>query len=190
MRGKSMKMTKKTVCIAFVACFFLLSLVGCTRADRINYAEFAGRMKKCGELDGLGVGETFCNKSAFYTYYSFEAENDVLLIAVQDKYERINRVTLTASEQLAEESNGGYLKLCRAVVKSLCFEKCDVEKIIARSGVQDSALAGDDGFSEYSDGIFTFWVFRSVGAVTFAVDIKDNALELESDSVETILDKP
>lgn len=170
-KGKYMKKIYRSALLFFVFLFSLSSLVGCTRDERINAAEFERRLTKYDERCAFFDGEVFYRKPTYYTYYSFASERDVLLTVRHDKYGRVDRVTVTADAESAFEDDGGFLLVCGAVAAALLPPDSDTAAVLDSSGLYDSSRADNAGFSDCSVGKSSFWVFRGRSAVTFAADI-------------------
>lgn len=172
-----MKILKKTVCLAVLAVFLPMLAAGCTRSTEINYAEFERRMKKSCTVSHGGV---FYGKPVFYTYYSGNGENCILLTVRCDKYERVDRVTVTSNSSEAMTPDGDFASVCRAAVVSFLPKDTDCETLLAEAGLFDAARADRAGFSETIFGKYTLWVFRGENAVTFTADRKDGAAETDT----------
>lgn len=169
--GKYMKKSYKSVLLFFVLLFSLSGLVGCTRNERINAAEFERRLTKYDERCAFFDGEVFYRKPTYYTYYSFACERDVLLTVRHDKYGRVDRVTVTADAESAADINGAFALVCSAAAYALLPSDCDIASVLSAAGLFDVSSADNAGFSEFTAGKTSFWVFRGRGSVTFAADV-------------------
>ena len=126
-----MKKSYKSVLLFFVLLFSLSGLVGCTRDERINAAEFERRLTKYDERCAFFDGEVFYRKPTYYTYYSFACERDVLLTVRHDKYGRVDRVTVTADAQIRRQPISTELLRLSAVRRRMRF--CRRTVILRRS---------------------------------------------------------
>lgn len=167
-----MKNRKRKVLSVIVLCFAVL-LTGCTRSERINTAELERRMAQYDERLAFFDGEVFYNKQTFYTFLSFESPRDVLLTVKSDKYGRVTRVSATADKSFAGQSGAGFETVCLAAAAALLPEDADSAGLVEQAGLYDENAADAGGFSMVDFGKYNIRVFRSTGAVTFTIDVKE-----------------
>lgn len=167
-----MKNRKRKVLSAIVLCFAVL-LTGCTHTDRINTAELERRMAQYDERLAFFDGEVFYNKQTFYTFLNFESPRDVLLTIKSDKYGRVTRVSATAEKSFAGKTGAGFETVCLAAAAALLPEDADSAGLVEQAGLYDETAADAGGFSVVDFGKYNLRVFRSTGAVTFTIDVKE-----------------
>ena len=136
-----MKKSYKSVLLFFVLLFSLSGLVGCTRDERINAAEFERRLTKYDE------------RCAFF---------DIICI---------HCVCVFGFAESAADINGAFALVCSAAAYALLPSDCDIASVLSAVGLFDVSSADNAGFSEFTAGKTSFWVFRGRGSVTFAADV-------------------
>lgn len=166
-----MKKNRRIFTAILIVFFSLSFFTACTREERINVAELERRMAKYDENCSFLDGEVFYCKPTYYTYFSFESEQDVLLTVRHDKYGRVDRVTVTSDAGGSVEEDCRYALVCRCVAASLLPTGSDADAVLSSAGLFDEQCADAAGFSDFTVKKTSFWVFRNRGTVTFTADI-------------------
>lgn len=94
---------------------FAFCCCSCTREDRFDYSELSIRLEKQNDAFAFNDENIFYSQQVYYTYYSFDGEDDVLLTAKEDTDGSLIRITLSVWGSASEKTVSAYLDFCSAL---------------------------------------------------------------------------
>ena len=162
---------KKPSVFACVALVLLLPtlLWGCVKSKRFDYSELNLRLRET--VPAFCFDETaLCfHDGAYFCFYSFSEEDDMLLALKEDETGKLERITLTLRTDAEEAARETFCAFASAL-SEIFIPEAEMQRLQQETGLLDPARARHSTLLTFTQGFYSAALFSTAMGETFLLE--------------------
>ena len=162
---------KKTSVIAFaaLAALFPALLCGCVKNKRFDYSELNLRLRKTAPAFCFDETSLYFHDGAYFCFYSFSEDDDILLALNEDENGKLDRITLTlrgATDAAARDSFCAFA----AALAEVFIPEAETQRLLEETGLYDPVRARAHTLLTFTQGFYSAALFSTAMGETFLLE--------------------
>ena len=164
-------MMKKTSVLSFVVLALLLPalLCGCVKNKRFDYSELNQRLRKTAPAFCFDETSLYYRDGAYFCFYSFTEEDDMLLALNEDENGKLKRITLTLRAGAGAAARETFCAFA-AALSGIFIPEADTQRLQQETGLFDPARARQNTLLTFTQGFYSAALFSTAMGETFLLE--------------------
>lgn len=142
-----------------------LLLCACEKDRRFDYSELNIRIGEENQKYVFDEASLFYSNGIFYSYYSLNDENDMLLTMREDEEGKLDRITLTLDA--AKADTGGDFSALSLILAKIFIPDAPMDILSDATGITSGDAIFGEVVNKYEQGFYSAVLFGSPDAPVF-----------------------
>lgn len=157
-------MKKSGIMAPLLVLLVSLTLASCARDRRMDYSELNIRIGEINPNCVFDESALFYSNGVYYSFYSLNGENDMLLTMREDEEGKLDRITLTLNGE-KKESLDVFSELS-LILAEIFIPETDRSALSEKTGIASAAVFSET-VNKYEQGFYSAVLFGSPDAPVF-----------------------